>query len=688
MPRSASDQAARLRRGLPVLPSLIRGGDGLLSSEGQRATQNQLVTSTNVKDPVTDAFPFTSGLPVEVANPVQIPTEQFTVSLAKFYPPVPVLDSLSRSSWHFTLGAPFFAVGKWDGGSLGLRSAAPMVSATGPMFGGKLTLYQSFAYAFSRPTVESIFGTKNDSKFQSYDSNTHADIRAGRGHAPSFRLALFSQNIDFATLNALTAAEATPDYSMRGGQLSFADAYTSPNGTVVDSSISYKSLRLRVVPRGGEPMRFVEQGEIFGNYFDTVRHDASRFEWKEGLQLPEKSGWGKHRVSFGGGLARSAFDSVRLGNQIVLTGEDADELFSVTTFTGSPFESLAAHEMTGWAEDRWSPARRVSFTTGMRYDWTTLSRRNQWAPRAGFALLPFKSDRTVIRGGAGIFYDVLPLTAGTFTRIRQRVVGFFEEAEPIAEPRVLTNLTTRAHLKTPHILGWNLEIDQQVSGRLFLRVKAEERWGRDLLLLNPDKPGRSVTALVLSDNGSSRYREIEATASFRPSKWSNLNASYVRSSSHGDQGTFNAVMGTFEKLVLSASRYALSRSDAPNRFLLWGEFRVPGRLMVSPALDVHTGFPYAFFDADNKVPAEVDFSRFPKHFSLDMGLHRDLSLTAFDRQTRLRLGVRVYNLTNHFNPRDVELDHGHTQETQGQQFLKGYFNGAHRTYRASATFSF
>ena len=687
-PRSASDQAARLRRSLPVLPSLIRGGDGLLSTEGQRATQNQLVTSTNVKDPVTDAFPFTSGLPVEVANSVHIPTEQFTVSLSKFYSTVPVLDSLSSSSWHFTLGAPFFAVGKWDGGSLGLRSAAPMGSATGPLFGGKLNLYQSFAYAFSRPTVESIFGTKNDSRFQSYDSNTHGEIRAIGGHALSFRLALFSQDIDFATLNALTAPEATPDYLMRGGQLSFSDAYTSPRGFTVDSSMSYKSLRLRVVPRGSEPMTFVEQGEVFGNYFDNVRHDASRFEWKEGLQLPVKSAWGRHQLGFGGGVARSAFDSVRLGNQIILTGEESDELFSSTTFTGSPFESLSAHEMTGWAEDRWSPARRASFTAGVRYDWTTLSRRNQWAPRAGFALLPFNTDRTVVRGGVGIFYDLLPLTAGTFTRSRQRVMEFFEEAEPIGEPRALVNLATRPRLRTPHILAWNVELDQQLSGRLFVRVKAEERRGRDLLVLNPDKPGRLVTALVLSDNGLSRYRELEATASFRPNKWSNLNASYLRSSSLSDLGTFNSVLGTFEKLVINTSRYALSRSDAPNRFLLWGDVRVPGGVIVSPALDVHTGFPYAFFDADNKVPNEVDFSRFPRSFSLDMGLYRDLKVMSFDRQGRLRVGVRVYNLTNHFNPRDVELDHGHTEDSEEQLFVKGFFNGARRTYRATATFTF
>jgi hypothetical protein len=162
----------------------------------------------------------------------------------------------------------------------------------------------------------------------------------------------------------------------------------------------------------------------------------------------------------------------------------------------------------------------------------------------------------------------------------------------------------------------------------------------------------------------------------------------VRSSSHGDLNTFNTVFGTFEKLVISPNRFGLSRSDTPNRFLLWGDVRAPGAVMVAPALDVHTGFPYAFFDADAKVPTEVDFKRFPRTISLDMGLYRDVSLRAFDRQAKLRLGVRVYNLTNHFNPRDVELDHGHTEETEDELSVKGYFNGARRSYRATATFTF
>src|SRR5262249_32608788 len=70
-PSSAAEAAKRIRRTMPVIPSLVRGGDALLSLNGQRAIQTQLVTSSNVKEPTVDAFPFVGGLPVEASEQVQ-----------------------------------------------------------------------------------------------------------------------------------------------------------------------------------------------------------------------------------------------------------------------------------------------------------------------------------------------------------------------------------------------------------------------------------------------------------------------------------------------------------------------------------------------------------------------------------------------------------------------------------------
>src|SRR5262249_45946656 len=312
---------------------------------------------------------------------------------------------------------------------------------------------------------------------------------------------------------------------------------------------------------------------------------SSRVEWKEALRLPDFTAWGSHQVSFGGGFSRAAFDSSHHSGTIELRGVSEDRVFSLTNFIGSGLETLAPNETGAWVEDKWAPSRRANFTFGLKYDWTTLSRQHEWAPRFGFALLPFKSDRTVIRGGIGVFYDILPLTAGTFTSSLQRVVQFFSETDEGGEPgeseeRTLLNLTSSSHLRTSHVVGWNVEVDQQVTGTLFFRARAEDRRGVNLLLLNPNSPAPEVTAIVLSDPGTSRYREVEGTVNFRPTTSTSANFTYVRSSAVGDLNTFNAVAGTFPKLFLSKNQYAHSRSDSTNRFLAWGDVRIPGDLMV------------------------------------------------------------------------------------------------------------
>ncbi|HYM00541.1 MAG TPA: hypothetical protein VEZ90_16420, partial [Blastocatellia bacterium] len=201
----------------------------------------------------------------------------------------------------------------------------------------------------------------------------------------------------------------------------------------------------------------------------------------------------------------------------------------------------------------------------------------------------------------------------------------------------------------------------------------------------PEPPTLTQSKLVLTDNGTSRYRALETTVNYRPRRNSNINFSYIRSDSRGDLNTFGANLATFEKNVVPPDRYALSRTDSPNRFLVWGDLSTFKGIIAAPAIDVHTGFPFAFFDADRHVPNETDFGRLPRTVSVDLGLYRDFGVRAFDRPGKLRVGVRVYNLTNHFNPRDAQLGEN---EEQSKPVLLGYLNNAGRTYRASLMFNF
>jgi len=161
--------------------------------------------------------------------------------------------------------------------------------------------------------------------------------------------------------------------------------------------------------------------------------------------------------------------------------------------------------------------------------------------------------------------------------------------------------------------------------------------------------------LLLTNTGGAHYHELESTVRLRPSNKADLNVSYVRSLARGDLNTLTEVCVPFEQPVIRPNFVGNLPSNVPHRLITWGSFKIPWSVTASPVLDVHSGFPCSAVDVQQNYAGAPNSRRFPTFFSLDLQLSKDFHVAFLPwwKNRVVRGTFRIYNLTNHANPRDV-----------------------------------
>ncbi|HET7288622.1 MAG TPA: TonB-dependent receptor, partial [Pyrinomonadaceae bacterium] len=536
---------------------------------------------------------------------------------------------------------------RWrDGKIYGIGAATPRIAVGGPIKKDKLFFFQSLEYRFIRtnvPSLEALEEHQRDIKRESFDSFSRLDYVVNKNNRLTASFSIFPQKFDYFNLNTFNPSDTTANFHQRGWFLAFNEQASFESGALLQSSFSVKQFDGDIFGNSAERYLITPERN-FGGWFNRQHRESRRYEWLEVFNFAPR---GSHSLKTGINISRTAFNGTDRSSPVTIFG-GIDPRLQIIEFVGDGVLDREQNEFSAFVQDKWIVNSRVVFDLGLRYDRDSIGNNNNLAPRMGFAVTPTDSDHTVVRGGVGLFYDKIPLNIGSFEQYQSLRVNTFVDLT-LVDRRLFQN-TAPADLENPYSFAWNLQLDHQASERLLLRVGYEERSTRRDFVLEP-----TATALLLQNNGRSRYREFQALARFRFQEGRNIFLSYVRSQARGNLNDFNTYFGNFKHVVIRPDEYGKQPFDAPNRLLFWGDFALPHELVFTPVVDWHTGFPFSIVNGvQDFVGPRNEGGRFPNLLTLDVLVMKALKIRFRGKEHKGRAGFTVFNVTNHWNPRDVQ----------------------------------
>jgi hypothetical protein len=673
----APNQEEKIDSLLPLVPGVVRGPDGRINMKGAQATQaGWLVNSANVTDPATGGQAI--SLPIDVVSSVQVISNPYDPEYGRFTGAVSSVETRTSNfdKFHFSIQNLAPRARDRDGSIVGIGGFTPRTTITGPLIKDRLAFTQSLEYRFVRTPVESLPPLQRDTTLESFDSFSQFDVKISDRQTATLSVAVFPQKFDYLGLNTFNPQPSTTNLHQRGDQISAQHSYVAESGALLSSRFAYEEFDADTFPNSQAPYQMlVETTE--GGFFNRQNRDTRRVEWQELYHFSPKHFLGDHQLKVGFDFSHSSYDGRQQFLPVSIVGTAGSTLEQINFGSPTTF-SIQQNEVAWFGGDQWTLGPRLTLDFGLRFDNDSVTNSTHTAPRASLTFALTRDRRTLLKAGAGLFYDRVPLNAPAFPKFPDRTIVTFDAAGNVTSSVPYSNVITGG-LKNPRSETWNVEVDRQVLENLLVRVAYQQRNTVDDLVVGPETTPEA-SLLSLASRGRDFYREFQVTGRYQIHRQT-LNASYVRSKATGDLNDFNQFFGNDPQAAIQPNSRGPLAFDAPNRFLAWAELNGPWKLMLMPVLDIHTGFPYSVVNEKRDFVGPRNGERFPRFDSLDLQVLRNFGLPFHGKEHTVKLGFGVFNLFNHSNPRDVQNDLDSYRSGQ-------FFNSAVRTVRGKLVFGF
>jgi hypothetical protein len=651
---------------LPLVPGVARSpGGGLQLSGGGEHRSALIVNSADVTDPATGQFGLT--VPIDEVQSVNFYQTPFLAEFGRFSAGlVSVETRRGGDKWKWDLNDPFpeFFIRSYQ--VRGLRTATPRLNIEGPIIPGRLFFSEGIEYQIQKIPVYTLPFPDNLKKQEGFNGFAQFDWIASQRQLVTATVHIAPQRLEYVNMDFFNPQSTAPDAATHNYTVTIADRLMIAGG-LLENTLSGTQFDARVWGQGFQNLNITPGGNT-GNYFAQQNRQASRLGLSSVFALAPVAALGSHNVKVGSYIAESAEHGQALERPVNIL-DSSNQLIERITFSGGQPFRVSDTEYALFAQDHWVVSPNLAFDLGLRAESQEVSETLRLAPRAGVVWSPFGGSATVVRAGAGLFYDRVPLNVYSFGQYPNQIVTMYDGAGQISSgPFVYTNGLGEVSAHAPFIFPelaagnfsprsatWSAQVEQRVSASLKLRAGYMQNRSEGLVIMNhlAPGPGSDTGANLLSGDGQSRYRQFETTAKIRLKSDGQLFLSYVRSRARGDLNDFAGFLGSFPAPIIRPNQFANLPTDLPNRFLAWGLIRLPLGFRIGPSIEYRNGFPYAVTDAAQNYAGVPYQSRFPNFLSVDSRFSRDFKISP---KYTIRLSVSAHNLTNHFNPEAVHAN--------------------------------
>ena len=633
----------RILQSLPLLPGVVRGRDGQLNIGGTRPHESTLwIDGFDITDPVRGITSI--DLPVESVRGMAVLREPVSATFSD------VLGS--AASIETTPGGD-----QWKAGVQGFIPR-PRLSQLGfgrieaffprAYFGGRRGIARIFAsteFNFERVPVPGVTGSSGQPNIGTTGITSFArfDLQPSTRHSITLEGLFAPATTTDAALSTLRPAATSPDVSLRDLFGGVTDRLVVTPRDLLTIRAGVNTHRTTVTEAGSSDPVLTPDGWQ-QNWFSSVDVSGARQTVSVSWDHAGLVAHGAHNVSVNTDLHRRSMSGSLTDRDIHITDTDG-RLARLIRF--GPAGSLGVTEVHGGVglRDLWDVTRRLQVDLGIRFDGGASSDAIVPGPRIGARYLLDDAGRTTVRGSAGRYVGRVPLSAAAFGQFPSRTTTTFDmnTGQPM---RTVEYRPSVSPLPLPRADAVALEIEHRFTPSLEAQAAVRERHGSQLPTV--DVPPAGGLAL-LAGTGESQYYELQLSVRKTWPEDNQVFVSYVRSSSVGDYNDFGSMFTNLDAPLFEPGAPAPTAADVPHRLRGWGTFSLPRNAVVSPAVEWRSGFPYTARNVFQHIMGTPNSERFPSYFSIDVTAFKTFEVLG----RKMDLGLQLFNLTGHDNPRDV-----------------------------------